>query len=109
MTGWRAIACAALAFLAFLPGARAHETRPAYLELKETEPGRFSVLWRTPVLSGMRLPVALKLPDGVRNLAEPGVRELTDSLLERRTKDGDATVRGEAVRLLELREKGTAK
>lgn len=31
------------------------------------------------------------------------------ALLERRVKDGDATVRGEAVRLLELRKKGTTK
>src|SRR5262249_57523269 len=32
----------------------------------------------------MRLPVALKLPDDVRNLNEPVVQELTDSLVERR-------------------------
>src|SRR5262249_59485977 len=42
------------------------------------------VLWRTPVLSGMRLPVVLKLPDDVRNLNEPTVQELADSLVERR-------------------------
>ncbi len=62
----------------------AHEVRPAYLELKETAPGRFNVLWRTPILSGMRLPVVLALPDDVRNLKEPMVQELTDSLVERR-------------------------
>ncbi len=71
----------------FVPAAHAHETRPAYLELKETAPGQFSVTWRTPVLAGRRLPVALKLPDGVRNLKEPVVQELTDSLLERRWID----------------------
>ena len=27
-----------------LPAAHAHETRPAYLEVKETTPGQFSVL-----------------------------------------------------------------
>ena len=58
--------------------------RPAYLEIKETVPGQFSLLWRTPVLAGMRLPVALKLPDDVRNLKEPVVQELADSLVERR-------------------------
>ena len=66
------------------PYARAHEVRPAYLEIKETEPGQFSVLWRTPVLAGMRLPVALKLPDELRNVKEPVVQELADSLIERR-------------------------
>jgi hydrogenase/urease accessory protein HupE len=64
--------------------AHAHEVRPAYLEIKETVPGQFSLLWRTPVLAGMRLPVALKLPDDVRNLKEPIVQELADSLVERR-------------------------
>ena len=64
--------------------AHAHEVRPAYLEIKETVPGQFSLLWRTPVLAGMRLPVGLKLPDDVRNLKEPVVQELTDSLVERR-------------------------
>ena len=66
------------------PYARAHEVRPAYLEIKETVPGQFSVLWRTPVLAGMRLPVALKLPDELRNVKEPVVQELADSLIERR-------------------------
>jgi len=77
-----------LALLAALPAAAmAHEARPAYLEIKETAPGRFDLLWRTPVLSGMRLPVVLQLPEGVRNVKEPTVQELTDSLLERRVID----------------------
>ena len=69
------------------PPARAHEARPGYLEIKETAPGQFSVLWRTPVLAGMRLPVLLRLPDDVKNLKEPAVQELTDSLVERRWID----------------------
>lgn len=65
----------------------AHEARPAYLEIKETAPGKFSVLWRTPVLAGMRLPLVLKMPDDVKNLKEPTVQELADSLVERRWID----------------------
>jgi hydrogenase/urease accessory protein HupE len=65
----------------------AHETRPAYLEIQETAPGHFSVLWRTPLMAGMRLPVVLKLPDNVRDLREPSVQELSDSLVERRWVD----------------------
>jgi hydrogenase/urease accessory protein HupE len=64
--------------------ASAHESRPAYLAVNETAPGQFSVLWRTPVLAGMRLPIVLKLPDHVKNLKDPVVSELTDSLVERR-------------------------
>jgi hydrogenase/urease accessory protein HupE len=69
--------------LAHVPGAWAHESRPAYLEINETTPGRYDVLWRTPLMSGMRLPAALKFPDDVRNVTEPTVQELTDSLVER--------------------------
>ena len=72
------------ATLTFASAAQAHEVRPAYLELKETVPGQISVLWRTPVMAGMRLPVVLKLPDEMRNLRDPLVQELTDSLIERR-------------------------
>jgi hydrogenase/urease accessory protein HupE len=73
-----------------VPAARAHDARPVYLEIKETSPNKFSVLWRTPVLAGMRLPVALTLPNDVRNLKEPVVQELADSLLERRWIDAGA-------------------
>ena len=76
-------------FLLFLlallaPSAFAHETRPAYLEIKETSTGKFDVLWRTPVLAGMRLPLVLQMPDEVKNLKEPVIQELADSLVERR-------------------------
>ena len=70
--------------------AQAHEVRPAYLEIKETAPGQFNVLWRTPVLAGMRLPVALKLPDELRSLKEPSIQELADSIVERRWVDAGA-------------------
>ena len=98
MTGWRHLAGALLALFVLLPAANAHETRPIYLELKETAPGQYGVLWRTPVLAGMRLPVTLKLPDGVRNVREPVVHELTDSLLERRAIDaGPAGLAGRRI------------
>jgi len=64
--------------------AGAHEARPAYLEINETAPGRYDILWRTPQLSGMPLPVRLALPEGARDLAEPSVRDLGDSLVHRR-------------------------
>jgi len=79
------LTCVALALLFMFAPAQAHEARPAYLELRETASGQFSVLWRTPVLSGKRLPVALKLPDSVKNLKEPIEQELADSIVERRS------------------------
>jgi hydrogenase/urease accessory protein HupE len=80
-----------LASLLAVPTAQAHEARPAYLEIKETSPNQFSVLWRTPVLAGMRLPVVLTMPGDVKNLKEPVEQELADSLLERRWIDAGAT------------------
>jgi hydrogenase/urease accessory protein HupE len=65
----------------------AHESRPAYLEVKETAPGQFNLLWRTPMLSGMRLPIGLQLPDDVRNLKAPTTEELADSILTRYSID----------------------
>jgi hydrogenase/urease accessory protein HupE len=81
------LAAVLLGALAAAWPAGAHEIRPAYLEVTEIAPGRWTVLWRTPVLSGRRLPVRLALPEGVRDAHPPTVQELTDSLLERRTID----------------------
>ena len=67
--------------------AQAHEARPAYLEVTETSAGRYDVLWRTPLLAGQRLPVALVLPAGIRNIVEPAERVLPDSIVERRVID----------------------
>ena len=49
----------------------AHETRPAVLELRETSPGSYDVLWRTPLYEGQRLPFAVRFPAGVRQLTPP--------------------------------------
>ena len=74
----------ALCALALWQDASAHDARPAYLQIQEITPGRYDVLWRTPVLSRMLLPVELKLPDAVHGVTQPVVQELSDSLVERR-------------------------
>jgi hypothetical protein len=79
--------CMAIALtLSPLPAA-AHEARPAYLEITETKPERYAVLWRTPILSGMRLPVKLALPAAAHDVIEPHTQELADSLIERHVID----------------------
>ena len=67
------IAIFLLASVLAVPIAWAHDARPAYLEIKETSSNQFSVLWRTPVLAGMRLPVVLIMPGDVKDLKEPVV------------------------------------
>ena len=81
------VAAVLLLLLAGMPAARAHEARPAYLEIKESAPGQYALLWRTPVLAGVRLPLVLSLPEGVKDLKPPVIQELTDSLVERRWID----------------------
>ena len=77
--------CVTLAFLFMVSLAQAHESRPAYLELREMAPGQFNLLWRTPVLAGRRLPIALTLPDTVKDLKEPVEQQLADSVIQRRS------------------------
>lgn len=80
----RRIATVLFLLLTFAAAASAHEVRPAYLEIHQTAPDRYDLKWHTPVLSGMRLPVVLKLPAGVREVGTPVVQELAGSRLETR-------------------------
>ena len=73
-----------------IPIARAHEVRPAYLQIDEVGPGRYQLLWRTPVLSGMHLPVVLRLPAEIHDVTARAAQELSDSLVERRVIDAGA-------------------
>jgi hypothetical protein len=81
------VALMLIAAAAFVPSCRAHETRPAYLEIKESSPDHYDVVWRTPVNAGMRLPIVLQLPPDAKNVIAPTTQELTDSLVERRVID----------------------
>jgi hypothetical protein len=50
-----AAACSASSVLA-------HEVRPAYLEIRETAPGTFDVLWKVPARGEYRLSLHVRLP-----------------------------------------------
>ena len=65
-------------------------SRPAYLEIDETAPSRYDVVWRTPVNAGMRLPVVLRFPDDASNITAPSVREFSGLQVERRLIDAGA-------------------
>ncbi len=90
------VLASALCVLSLASDASAHDARPAYLQIQEISPGRYDVLWRTPVLSGMRLPVALKLPDAMHSVTQPAVQELSDSLVERQLVEADVDALGDA-------------
>ncbi|MEQ9315752.1 MAG: hypothetical protein RLN72_07855, partial [Henriciella sp.] len=58
---------AVIAFIAIVAGtghqtAAAHEVNPAYLELTETTPATFEVVWKQPVRDGRRLRLTPQFP-----------------------------------------------
>lgn len=58
--------------LAFAPGATAHEVRPAYLELRQTAPDTYDVLWKVPALGDdRRLGIYVRFPSKAKELSEP--------------------------------------
>ncbi|MFI5401838.1 MAG: HupE/UreJ family protein [Planctomycetota bacterium] len=67
------------ALLLLVALSEAHEAPPSYHEITETAPGRYEILWRTPVAST----VALRFPEDAREVAQPTVRELPDARIER--------------------------
>jgi hypothetical protein len=93
---------AILACVGFPWGVSAHETRPAYLEIKETSPSHYDILWRTPVNAGMLLPVVLQLPADAKNVRSPAVQELTDSLVERRSVEVPGGLAGKRIEFVGL-------
>jgi hydrogenase/urease accessory protein HupE len=99
---WRAMIAAFGWILVLATTGVAHEIRPAYLQIDQTGPSRYSVLWRTPLMSGMRLPVVLRLADGVRNVTEPAERELPDSLVERRVVEATDGLAGKRIEFVGL-------
>jgi hydrogenase/urease accessory protein HupE len=88
--------------VSFPAAALAHESRPAYLEITQSTLHRYEVLWRTPLLSGMRLPVVLRFPGDIRNVTEPRVRELPDSLVERRLIESNGSLAGTRIDIVGL-------
>jgi hydrogenase/urease accessory protein HupE len=99
----RVTALALLCALIPAPRAGAHDARPAYLQITETSAGHYTVLWRVPVLSGMPLPVVLRLPDRLREVREPALQQLSDSFVERHfVEAAPGTVAGARVEFVGL-------
>lgn len=79
-----------LVFSALSSGlALADDSQPAYLEITETTPDRYKILWRAPNVAGRRSPISGGYPDVVRNLTEPVEHKLPNSLVERRLIETD--------------------
>jgi hypothetical protein len=72
-------------------GASAHEARPGYLELRETKPGSYQVLWKQPAQGEMSLRLEPVFPEGCSFRSGTGTELTPGALLTRGTmtcKDG---------------------
>lgn len=64
----------------------AHEVRPAYLELRQTESETYATLWKVPGLGdNLRLGIYVELPAGCRNATEPRATMVNNAYAERWT------------------------
>jgi hydrogenase/urease accessory protein HupE len=70
----------------FVPGAFAHEVRPAYLELRQTGTETYDVLWKVPGKgNNLRLGLFVELPEGSSNVTEPRASMVNNAYSERWT------------------------
>jgi len=78
--------------------ARAHETRPAYLEIHDLQTGQYRVVWKRPILGEVALPLDLRLPEICQDLEVPTRYATLGSLTERRLiACGDGGLAGKMV------------
>jgi hydrogenase/urease accessory protein HupE len=65
------------------PKIEAHRLQPAYLEINEQSVGKFSILWKRPLVGGKPMNIYPRLPSNFRNLTEPVVQLLPTGAVER--------------------------
>lgn len=89
---WRAV-CLALAVVALAapPSARAHEIRPALLDIEESSPGLFEVTWKLPGRGDRALGLEPVLPEDLELAAPAAVRQVPGAWVQRATYKSDGT------------------
>ena len=69
---------------ALLPvqGARAHEVRPGFLELRATAANLFLMTWKVPALGAYRLGIEPRLPDSCHLIGQPTTVQASGAYIE---------------------------
>lgn len=77
--------CLALAALLLwaTPGS-AHESRPAYLDIRELEPGQYEVLWKRPLRGDRALGLSVVWPEACQAAVADSAQAVPGALIERR-------------------------
>jgi hydrogenase/urease accessory protein HupE len=78
--------------------ARSDELRPGYLELRQTGPSTYSLLFKIPARGeDLRLAVYVKLPEGTQDVGAPRISFGDGAYVERRTIRRDGGLSGHAI------------
>lgn len=98
-----------LALFVLLPAmfagvASAHEMRPAYLEIRETAPDVFAVLWKVPAMGNQRLGLYVRLPDSCDAGTEPVGSIVANAFYQRWTATCPGGLKGGEIVIDGLRE-----
>ena len=76
----------------------AHEVRPAYLEIRQTGPEFYDVLWKVPALGeDARLAIYIELPEGTHDVAAPRSTFSGGAFFERRSIRRDGGLNGHSI------------
>jgi hydrogenase/urease accessory protein HupE len=76
----------------------AHEVRPAYLELRETAPGAYDVMWKVPARGDtMRLALYARFPEDARVVGEPRAMFSNNAHVERSRLERAGGLAGQTV------------
>ncbi len=97
----RRVAAALLALLAWPLAGLAHEVRPSYLELRESSPGEYHVLWKTPMRGELRLALAPEFSGAVA-VASPVVTRTPPGAAVQTWTVRAPALRGQTVRIAGL-------
>src|SRR5712671_2023948 len=74
------------------------ELRPGYLEMRQTSPGTYNLLFKIPARGeDLRLAIYVKLPDGTQEVGLPRVSFRDGAYVERRSIRRDGGLAGQAV------------
>jgi hydrogenase/urease accessory protein HupE len=77
------LALIALLLTSSTESVEAHRLQPAYLEINEQGPGKFSILWKRPLVGNKPMNIYPRLPSSCRNLTEPVVQLSPSGSVER--------------------------
>jgi hydrogenase/urease accessory protein HupE len=86
-----------LTLLAAAAPALAHEVRPAYLELTQTDAETFEVLWKVPARGDLRLGLYVRLPAACEVVGEARAMFVGSNYIERSTIRHAAALVGETI------------